>query len=196
MTAPEYTATIDDLLRHVEESDTPAPRRRTGVGWAVRAALLAGALTALTVFGLRLLGLDLSAVGVFAGFLAVLLIRRVTARLAPPVPARQARRRPVRRADRSDQSADDALRSAVRGWQQRLTWADGSSDRFARVVLPRLRDLADERLRQRHGVTRASDPDRARELLGEPAWSLLADSSDRSPTLTEYAAVASGLEKI
>jgi hypothetical protein len=194
MTAPQYSATIDELLQHVEEPDRPPRRKRTGV---VRAVLLAAALAALTVFGLRLIGLDLSPVGAFAGFLALLLIRRVTSRLAPPAPPRQARRRPTLRPAGPDGGTDrDALQSAVRGWEQRLAWTDGKPGAAMRTVLPRLRDLADERLRLRHGVTRASDPDRARELLGEPAWSLLAGSIDRTPTLTDYAAVASGLEKI
>lgn len=190
-------ATIDDLLRHVEEPETRRPRRKTGVGWVVRAALLAGASTALTVFGLRLLGLDLSAIGAFAGFLALLLIRRVTARLAPPAPPRQARGRPARWADRRDRSTgEDALPAAVRAWEQRLARSDRNPGAFVRVVLPRLRDLADERLRLRHGVTRASDPDRARQLLGEPTWAILEGHPDRSPTLTDYTAIASGLEKI
>lgn len=191
------TATIDDLLRHVEEPEASAPRRKTGVGWALRVVLLAGAWTALTVFGLRLLGLNLSAIGAFAGFLALLLVRRMTVRLAPPVPPRRTRGRPTRWADGPDRSTgDDALRSAVRAWAQGLAWSHGNPGSFARVVLPRLRDLADERLRLRHGVTRASDPDRARQLLGERTWAILDGHPNRTPTLTDYTAIASELEKI
>ena len=42
-----------------------------------------------------------------------------------------------------------------------------------------LAELTDERLRLRHGITRASDPRRARELLGEPLWQLLAEPGRR-----------------
>ena len=46
----------------------------------------------------------------------------------------------------------------------------------------RLGDLVDERLRQRHGITRASDPRRARTLLGEHVWNLTSAPVARVPS--------------
>lgn len=195
MRAWEPTASIDDLLGH-EEPEEPRPRRKqVSAGWVLRAALVAAALTAVVVFGLRLVGLGISAVAVFAGFLALLLIRRVTVPLQPPPAGRTARRR-LARGQLLDWAGQDALRLAVRDWEKRLTWADTKRDAFARVVLPPLRDLTDERLRQRHGITRAADPDRARKLLGERLWTLLEGGAGPPPTAGECAAIVRQLEKL
>ncbi len=45
--------------------------------------------------------------------------------------------------------------------------------------MPVLAELTDERLRLRHGLTRASDPRRARELIGETLWSALEEPGRR-----------------
>ncbi len=45
--------------------------------------------------------------------------------------------------------------------------ASATSAGSPRIVLPRLADLIDERLRQRHGFTAKADPERARAVLGE-----------------------------
>lgn len=196
MRAREATASIDDLLGYDEEPGEPRPRRtHLSAGWLLRVALAAAALTAVTVFGLRLVGFGVSAVGVFASFLALLLIRRLAAPLQPPSTRRTARRRTAR-GQPLDWGGDDALRLAVRDWEKRLTWADTKRDGFGRIVLPPLRELADERLRQRHGITRAGDPDRARALLGERLWTLLEAPAGRPPTAAECAAIVSQLEKL
>jgi hypothetical protein len=189
-----FRASIDDLLRYVEEPEAPTRPHRTGVRWAAGAALLAGALTALTVFGLRLVGLGISVVAVFAGFLALLLVRRVAAPLRPP-PGRTVRRR-VTRGQTLHGGGQDSLLIALRTWEERLSWADAKQNGFARILLPPLRELVDERLRQRHGITRASEPDRARVLLGERLWMMLEGRVDRAPTAEECAAIVSRLENI
>jgi hypothetical protein len=194
--ARESTASIDDLLGHGEEPEDPRSRRtQMSAGWLLGAALAAAALTAVTVFGMRLVGVGVSAVAVFGGFLALLLIRRVTAPLQPP-PARRTALRRITGAQTLDRGHQDSLRIALRDWEERLTWADATRGGFARIVVPPLRELADERLRQRHGITRASEPDRARALLGDRLWTLLEGHADRSPTAGEYAAMASHLEKL
>jgi len=195
MTDVESRASIDDLLQYVEEPEGPTRRQQTGVRWAVRTVLLAGALTALTVFGLQLVGLGISAVAVFAGFLALLLIRRVTAPLRPPPTRRTARRRSIR-SETLDWGGQDSLRTALRAWDERLSRADARQNGFARSLLPALRELADERLRQRHGITRASEPERARALLGERLWTMLEGRAERPPTAEEWAAIVNQLEKI
>lgn len=196
MRARESTASIDDLLGHGEEPEEPRSRRtQMSAGWLLGAVLAAAALTAVTVFVLRLVGLGVSAVAVFAGFLALLLIRRVAAPLQPP-PVRRTALRRITGAHTVDRGNQDSLRIALRDWEERLTRADATRDGFARIVLPPLRELADERLRQRHGITRASEPDRARALLGERLWTLLEGHAGRPPNAGEYAAMVSQLEKL
>jgi hypothetical protein len=67
----------------------------------------------------------------------------------------------------------DGVRYAVGRWDDRLSWGERDASRFAAIVVPRIADLVDERLRQRHSLTRASDPARARALLGEDLWRFL-----------------------
>ncbi|HEX5597442.1 MAG TPA: hypothetical protein VFX61_15700 [Micromonosporaceae bacterium] len=185
-------ASIDDLLGHEEE---PAgDRRGAGRGGWVRSALVAAALTAVTLLGLRLFGIGVSPVVVFAGFAALLLLRRLTAQVTPP-PGRTPRSRGADDGLYRFDSAD-GLRGEVNRWQRKLRWARKDPDRFVRVVRPALAELVDERLRQRHGCTRASDPVRAKTLLGEPLWTLLTDSRTRSPSARQYAAILAKLEEL
>lgn len=62
----------------------------------------------------------------------------------------------------------------------RLAEAAVDQDRFTRRVQPRLRRLAEARLRQRHGVADLDDP-RARELLGPELHRLLTDPAAPLP---------------
>jgi hypothetical protein len=90
----------------------------------------------------------------------------------------------------------DALRAAVRRWERNLDRAHSDPDRYARNVLPVLAELADERLRLRHGITRASDPRRARELLGDPLWAALHDRGRRSAKSSELETYVNALERL
>jgi hypothetical protein len=91
---------------------------------------------------------------------------------------------------------NDGMLSAVHRWDRRLEWGTTGADRFRSGVAPRLGELADERLRQRHAITRAVDPVRARRLLGEEVWTLLHGRRDRVPTARELAAALSRLESL
>lgn len=191
----QSVTSLDDLLVYdePEETERPVRRQRTGLGWWVRALLGAAALTTVTVVGLRLFGMALPVVGVAAGWLALILLGRTTRRLAPAPPGR----RRSRRTDDSDYPwrSRDAITSAVHRWESRLSWAEGERDRLARAVLPHLRELVDERLRQRHGISRETDPQRARTVLGEPLWTFLTDPPRRSPGPRDYATLLAELEK-
>ena len=192
------STSIYDLLRHEEEPSRPTRRQRTGTGWWMRTTLGVAALTAGTVFGLRLFTVGVSWPAVFAGFFALFLLRRVTARLTPPPPPRTHARRSNNTSDEDlyPWGARDALRGAVRRWEIKFVWSQGERDRFTSGVLPALGDLVDERLRQRHGCTRVTDPDRARDLLGEHLWNLLRTPARRPPSSREIAAVVAELEKL
>ncbi len=89
----------------------------------------------------------------------------------------------------------DGMVTAVRRWDKRLEWGVTHPARFGNTTLPRLGELVDERLRQRHGITRTTDPDRARALLGENLWALLAPRSD-VPTQRELLAALQDLERL
>jgi hypothetical protein len=57
--------------------------------------------------------------------------------------------------------------------EERLAWGSVDRQRFEERVRPQLASLAAERLRQRHGVSLADDPDRARPIVGEELWIFL-----------------------
>lgn len=193
------SASIDDLLHH-DEYDEPVARparRRSAWGWLIRAVLIAAGLTAAITVGFRLIGVQVQVVPVFSGLLAVLVLRQVVARVAAPAPPTRPAGRPDPGADdgRYDWQGQDALRLAVRRWEARLDAVHSDPGRFSRTVLPVLAELTDERLRQRHGLTRTSDPRRARELLGEPLWRLLHETG-RPPRRRDLAAHVETLEKL
>ncbi|HEX8631369.1 MAG TPA: hypothetical protein VF755_24680 [Catenuloplanes sp.] len=193
------TASIEDLLRHDEYDDEPAPaasRRGSPWAWLIRTVLIAAALTGAAVFGFLLVGVQLQVVPVFSGLLALLVLPRVLARVAAPPPPRRPRRGDPDADDgRYDWHGQDALQVAVRRWEARLDAVHSDPGRFSRTVLPVLTELTDERLRQRHGLTRATDPRRARELLGEPLWRLLSEPG-RPPRRGDLAAHLETLERL
>jgi len=181
--------------RPAEEPQEAPEKPRSLTGWIVRNALLVAVATAVTVAVLRSQGIKVSVLLVVAAFVALRLLMLAVSEVAPPPPPRA-------RGGRGEESGDyrwagnDTLRVAVRRWEQQLDWSQHDAERFSRIVLPALTELADERLRLRHGVSRASDPRRARELLGEPLWQVLHDPGRRPPKAREMSAVVDALEKI
>ena len=191
-------AGIDDLLSFGDDEPVAQPaRERTRAGWLLRDALLTVAATAATAALLRLAGIRVSVLLVAAAFIALRALHLLLAEVAPPpVPGVAARRRPGEEDGLYRWSGSDGLRGAVRRWESRLDWSQTDAGRFSRNVLPELAELADERLRQRHGITRASDPRRARDLLGEPLWQLLAEPGRRPPKARDWAALVAALENV
>ncbi|GIG65835.1 hypothetical protein [Phytomonospora endophytica] len=70
----------------------------------------------------------------------------------------------------------------VNRWENRLSWSAGDPERYDRAVTTRLRDLTDERLRQRHSVTMTTDPGRAHAIIGDHLWSFLHHPLAVTPT--------------
>ncbi|MDG4760022.1 hypothetical protein [Micromonospora sp. WMMD710] len=192
------STSIDDLLAFEEEAAPAGPQERGSRARPVlRSLAAAAAVVAVLLVGLRAVGLQVSLPVLIAGVLAVLAVRRVTTLLAPPPPPPPAGRTATGEEDGSYRwGSRDALRAAINGWERPLDWSSGHRERFTERILPRLGELADERLRQRHGLTRESDPTRARALLGDQLWSFLATPSRRPPSPRDVAAIVAELEKI
>ncbi|BFU46908.1 hypothetical protein [Krasilnikovia sp. MM14-A1004] len=188
---------LDDLFSRADEPvpDLPEVRRpRSRTAWIVRNVLLIVAATVVTVAGLRSAGIAVPLLLIVAAFVALRLLMLAVSRVAAPPPPR-ATPRPTDSAHDPSQGGD-ALRAAVRRWELRLDWAQNDADQYSRNVLPVIAELTDERLRLRHGITRASDPRRARELLGEALWRTLAEPGRRAPKARDLAAFVETLERL
>lgn len=191
---------LDDLFafgaeQAVEEPEPEQERPRSRAGWIIRNVLLVAVATTVTVAGLRAANIRISLLIIVAAFVALRLLMLAVAEVAPP-PAPKSRGRRGEESGAYLWDGTDSLRAAVRRWEQRLQWSQSDADRFSRNVLPVLAELTDERLRLRHGITRTSDPRRARELIGEPMWKLLDDPGRRTPKAKELAAYVETLERL
>ncbi|MGC4851985.1 hypothetical protein ACLQ24_01000 [Micromonospora sp. DT4] len=190
-------ASIDDLLTFEEERPRRDDRGQGGrAGRVFRALAGNAALVAVLIVGLRAVGLQVSLAILVAGVFAVSAVRRVAAALAPPPAARS--RPPLAQYDDGSWNwgARDALRAAINGWELPLDWSTTRPERFTEVILPRLAELADERLRLKHSVTRELDPVRARALLGDRLWTFLETPPRRPPSPRDLAVIVAELEKI
>ncbi|WBB64954.1 hypothetical protein [Micromonospora sp. WMMD812] len=193
------SASIDDLLTFEEERVRHDDRERgSRAGQVLRALTGIASVVVVLVVGLRAVGLRVSLLILIAGVVALFAVRRVVAALAPPPPSPA---RPRARATAVDDGTwnwndRDALRTAINGWEVPLDWSATRPERFTEVILPRLGELADERLRLKHGATRDSDPVRARALLGERLWAFLETPPRRTPSPRDLAVIVAELEKI
>lgn len=189
---------LNDLLRHEDETAAD-PRRSRSAGWELAKTVgYAAALAALVELGLRVAGLAVPYLLAFTAMLALLVLRRLVRLVAaPPLP-----RLVMPRRSAGDDEAEyrwgvgDGLRSAVSRWESRLEWGQDSAERFTHNVQSRLAVLVDERLRLRHGINRAADPDRARAVLGEPLWTFLAHPVRKPLAPRELAALVARMEQL
>ncbi len=183
----------DEEPRRAEEAGRDG-RRRTWIGRLFRTVLLVGGASAITIAVLRSQGIKVSWLLVVVAFLALRLLLLAVSEVAPPPVPRRPRGGTVGAED--GQAGTDTLRAAVRRWERQLDWSKEDGERFSRIVLPALTELTDERLRLRHGITRASDSRRAREIMGEPLWGLLHDPGRKAPKPKDMASYVDALERI
>ncbi|MFI5843430.1 hypothetical protein ACIA8K_27350 [Catenuloplanes sp. NPDC051500] len=187
---------IEDLFSYSDERPVQVRTRRPRVRWFT-SVLAAAAGTAITYFLLRASELTASLPVLFASFLALAVLYRVVTSVGIP-------RRPERSGGPAggeepghyNWTGGDGLRRAVGRWERVLTWSTEDAKRFHRLTVPALRELADERLRQRHNVTIASDEQRARELLGDQLWTLLTTPPKRAPKARQFASLVTRLEEL
>ncbi|MGE5830189.1 MAG: hypothetical protein ACM30G_17775 [Micromonosporaceae bacterium] len=202
-TSPGYVPTdshLDELLRYEESGaelvDVPETRP-----WRLRAAGFVLATSAVAYTLSRAGGLALPIGLILAVVAAAVLVRRALKLIHEPLWLRAADLvRPPgghRRIELSGwYEGDDGMAAAVRRWDRRLDWGSTDPDRFNHTVPPRIGELVDERLRQRHSLTRASDPARARALLGEEIWAFLHEPATHVPTPREIAVLVTRMEKL
>jgi hypothetical protein len=192
------TASLDDLLRH-EES---APRRPVlPLGWlAARISVQAALLAAVVYVGLRIGGYSMAPLLLFAVFAGLLVVRWAARVLSEP-DGQVVRELVVRQAGARDNTpawyaGQDGMIYALRRWETRLSWSATSSDRFAHTLPRYLGELVDERLRQRHGLTRGSDPVKARQICGERLWTFLHEPATYQPSQATLAAMIDEMERL
>jgi len=181
----------------VEEPPEVEEKPKSWVPFALRNLLLIAVATVVTEAALRSADIGVSVLLVVAAFVALRLLMLAVSLVAPP-PTRKAtgRRGGGEEDGMYHWGGTDALRVAVRRWEQSLGWSQSDAERFSSNVLPVLAELTDERLRLRHGITRASDPRRAQELIGEPLWRFLAEPGRRPPKARDLTAYVESLEKL
>jgi hypothetical protein len=175
------------------EEDTRS--RRGTLGWLWRAVAFAAVVSGSVWVLARALGYAMPYPLLLLAVLSVAGLRRILSTApAPPLPI--VTRPPTPEPSPFAGAAVDGLEAAVSRWENRLTYTAHDPQRFATAALPRLREIADERLRQRHGVTRADDPERARDLLGPTLWRLMHENPTRNPTPRDLATVVAQLEAL
>jgi hypothetical protein len=194
-------AHLDDLFTVQEPESPPHPGRDRGRPWRLRAALHAFIASAVVYSGLQVANLSAPYGLILAVCAGVVLVRLAVKATAEPTWLRARDLvRPVR-VRRHDElglwhSFDDGMIDAVHRWDRRLDWGGADPERFAHTVGIRLGELADERLRQHHGMTRQSDPSQARALLGEEVWAIVSGPLQGVPTPRQMSAAITRLEQL
>jgi hypothetical protein len=187
-------ARLDDLFEDGDSGPAPTRVRRR---LPVRGPLLTIAITAVVYTALRAFGLAPGLPLILTLAAASVLLRTATkASREQPGQRLSQLLRPARPDPADDPAHSDGVFDAVRRWDRLLD--QGSTTRAGGVagLVANLGELADERLRQHHGLTRASDPVRARALLGDGLWSLLTAPAPRPPSTADLADAIQRLERL
>ncbi|WP_433828464.1 hypothetical protein ACQP2E_03670 [Actinoplanes sp. CA-015351] len=187
---------LDDLFgpghqQQPVEEVAPVEKRRSPIPRLIGEAAVLILATVVITAGLRAGGVSIPLLLLVSALVGLRLVVWAASAVAPP-PAPKLRSR----IGRDAKPAPDALRSSVKRWERNLEQAHSDPDLYARNVLPVLAELTDERLRLRHGITRASDPRRAQELLGEPLWTALADPGRHGLRARDVDTLLDALERL
>jgi hypothetical protein len=182
---------LDDLLGY--EEDESHQQRRASSNIAVVLPTI-GVLSVLIWWVLGRMTVGTPYLLVLGSMLAIYLLRVVLGTIhAPRLPV-TLRNTPPRSA--SAGTNDDGIRQAARRWDQRLDYAHDDARHMAHLIQPAFADVVDERLRLVHGITRASDPARARELIGPQLWKFITQPVPRQVTPQEIATLVAQMEAL
>jgi hypothetical protein len=194
-------ASIDELLAADAgpgldaDLDVPGSGRGAAMARQLFFSVLVAALCAAAVDVVLLpLGVRVPYLLLFSVFFALVVLRRALRRVSAPRMRTGAMPAPGARIDPTE--VPDGIQLAVGRWDARLSWSDRDPPRFMSAVRSRMAEIVEERLRQHHGFTAASDPRRARELMGERLWTFLFSPLARTPNPGELAAVVDDMEKL
>jgi hypothetical protein len=194
---------LDDLL----SAGVPLPPSRLvqqDRPWLVGTLLTAFLASAVVYMLLGMMGVRPSYPIILAACLGGLFVRQAARAVGEPPWLRvgdlvRPPRVPRRREPGTLYEGGDGMAAAVRGWSRLFEWGQTGSQadpgRFARTVGAPIGELVDERLRQRYGLTRASDPARARAIVGERLWALVGDR-EQPVSQREVVAAVADLERM
>lgn len=169
-----------------------APYRGFSASWVARQVALAGAVGAAPA---ALVYLSLHASGLHAPFwqlwalvtvpvLTVWLLPALAAAPAAPAPAPDTGLPPV------------VPFPQVARWERRLSVVNDDPQWYARVVRDRIRTVVADRLRLRHGIRLATEPERARATLGDPLYGFLTEPLTHVPDPAELARLLTRMEEL
>jgi hypothetical protein len=138
----------------------------------------------------------------FLGALALLALTRITRVSTTPDEPPQVEEM-LERMSQEPPPEDEPQLPAVARLEREVTLAATSSFDFHVRMRPTLREIAEHKLYDRHGVSLDEQPERARRILGDATWELVrpdrpAPSDRHGPGLPqrELAAVVETLEKV
>lgn len=96
-----------------------------------------------------------------------------------------------------DRPAPDGGLLELSWLEHRLAWGSVDADRFRERVRPVLVDLTLERLRSRHGVDPATQPEDSRRILGESLWQMVTGPPpSRCPSRPELSRLVEEMERL
>lgn len=183
---------LEDLFSARNDPDAPVSTRdRPGFVHLVSLLAYASVLTVMSYVILRVAELSVPIPILFLSTLSLVGVLRLTMRVRPPLASRDAGR-----FHEAKTHVPDGVKLAIARWDTMMDWSRTDAARFHRKVLPRLAEVVDERLRQRHGVDRAADPSRAREVLGDPLWTFITKPGRWAPNPRELEEIVTALEKL
>jgi hypothetical protein len=162
---------LDDLLTYDDHARRPR-RRSSGVVRKVLTPVIV-AVTISVVAHLVLVGtrVGVSFALVFATVTALVALRYTLRALdIQKLPQTLLASAPVRH---MVQPKTDGMSEAARSWNNRLEFAHDDSGRLDRLIRPAFVDIINERIRLGHGITRGSDPELFRQLVGPELWKFM-----------------------